>query len=102
MKPLGRDAGPLIVGASLAGVCAAESARRAGYDGAITLLGGEPHLPYDRPPLSREFLRGERPVNRYFTKQTLRGQLASTRGWHEVPPPDRSAGDLEPRPRVQR
>jgi NADPH-dependent 2,4-dienoyl-CoA reductase/sulfur reductase-like enzyme len=33
-----------------------EGARRAGYDGALVLIGAEPHLPYDRPPLSKEFL----------------------------------------------
>jgi NADPH-dependent 2,4-dienoyl-CoA reductase/sulfur reductase-like enzyme len=46
----------VVVGASLAGLRAVESARRAGFDGAITLVGAEQHLPYDRPPLSKEFL----------------------------------------------
>jgi NADPH-dependent 2,4-dienoyl-CoA reductase/sulfur reductase-like enzyme len=46
----------LVVGASLAGLRAAESARRSGFTGTITLLGAEEHLPYDRPPLSKEFL----------------------------------------------
>ena len=46
----------VIVGASLAGVRAAEAARARGHDGPITLIGGEPHLPYDRPPLSKAFL----------------------------------------------
>ncbi len=48
-----------IVGASLAGLRAAESLRRGDYDGPITLIGAEPHLPYDRPPLSKQFLSGE-------------------------------------------
>ena len=47
-----------IVGASLAGIRAAETLRRDGYDGAITLIGDEPHKPYDRPPLSKQFLAG--------------------------------------------
>lgn len=46
----------VIVGASRAGLYAAEGARRAGHQGRITLIGAEPHLPYDRPPLSKEFL----------------------------------------------
>ncbi|MEV6340480.1 FAD-dependent oxidoreductase [Nocardia vinacea] len=46
----------VVVGASLAGVRAVEGARKAGYAGAITLIGDEPYLPYDRPPLSKAFL----------------------------------------------
>jgi len=46
----------VVVGASLAGLRAVESARRAGFAGLITLIGAEEHLPYDRPPLSKEFL----------------------------------------------
>ena len=49
----------VIVGASLAGAKAAEGARDAGYDGRIVLVGDEPHLPYERPPLSKAVLRGE-------------------------------------------
>jgi NADPH-dependent 2,4-dienoyl-CoA reductase/sulfur reductase-like enzyme len=46
----------VVVGASLAGLRAVEAARRAGFAGEITLVGAEEHLPYDRPPLSKEFL----------------------------------------------
>ena len=49
----------VVVGASLGGHFAVENLRRAKYAGKITLIGEEPHLPYDRPPLSKEFLRGE-------------------------------------------
>jgi len=49
----------VIVGASLAGARAAHSVRAAGHDGTLTLIGAEPHLPYDRPPLSKEFLTGD-------------------------------------------
>jgi 3-phenylpropionate/trans-cinnamate dioxygenase ferredoxin reductase subunit len=49
----------VIVGASLAGVSAAKSLRRLGFDGTITLVGDEPHPPYQRPPLSKQFLAGE-------------------------------------------
>ncbi|MEU0134950.1 FAD-dependent oxidoreductase [Streptomyces sp. NPDC006296] len=48
----------LVVGASAAGLATAEALRRKGYDGTLTLLGGEPHLPYDRPPLSKQVLAG--------------------------------------------
>src|SRR6266550_116022 len=48
-----------IVGTSLAGLRAAETLRRDGFDGRIVAIGAEPHLPYDRPPLSKEFLRGD-------------------------------------------
>ncbi|MFJ7216258.1 NAD(P)/FAD-dependent oxidoreductase [Amycolatopsis sp. NPDC098790] len=47
-----------VVGASLAGVRAAQELRAQGYDGGIVLIGSEAHLPYDRPPLSKAFLAG--------------------------------------------
>jgi len=47
-----------VVGTSLAGLRAIETLRREGYDGRIVAIGAEPHLPYDRPPLSKEFLAG--------------------------------------------
>ncbi len=50
----------VVVGASLAGLRAAEALRREGFDGTLTILGDEPHAPYDRPPLSKELLAGER------------------------------------------
>lgn len=46
----------VIVGAGLAGAKTAEALRDAGYTGAITLVGDERHLPYERPPLSKEYL----------------------------------------------
>jgi NADPH-dependent 2,4-dienoyl-CoA reductase/sulfur reductase-like enzyme len=49
----------VIVGASLAGLRAAETLRREGYEGRLALVGDERHLPYDRPPLSKELLAGE-------------------------------------------
>ena len=48
-----------IVGASLAGLNAAEALRREGFDGPVTLIGAETHLPYDRPPLSKQVLAGD-------------------------------------------
>lgn len=50
----------VIVGASLAGARAAEGAREAGFEGSIVLIGDEPERPYERPPLSKDYLRGER------------------------------------------
>ncbi|MFF0447898.1 NAD(P)/FAD-dependent oxidoreductase [Streptomyces sp. NPDC004609] len=45
-----------VVGASLAGLRAAEQLRAAGHTGPVTVFGAEPHLPYNRPPLSKELL----------------------------------------------
>jgi NADPH-dependent 2,4-dienoyl-CoA reductase/sulfur reductase-like enzyme len=52
-----------VVGAGLAGLHTCEALRRRGYDGRVVLIGAEPHPPYDRPPLSKEVLRGERPAD---------------------------------------
>jgi NADPH-dependent 2,4-dienoyl-CoA reductase/sulfur reductase-like enzyme len=53
----------VIVGASLAGLRAAEAARKADPDVEITLIGAEAHLPYDRPPLSKAYLNPEEDVD---------------------------------------
>jgi NADPH-dependent 2,4-dienoyl-CoA reductase/sulfur reductase-like enzyme len=50
-----------VVGASLAGLSAARSLRKQGYDGRLVVIGDELHRPYDRPPLSKEFLAGSLP-----------------------------------------
>jgi 3-phenylpropionate/trans-cinnamate dioxygenase ferredoxin reductase subunit len=47
-----------IVGASLAGAKAAQRLREEGFDGRVVLIGAEPERPYERPPLSKEYLRG--------------------------------------------
>ena len=49
----------VIVGSSLAAVRAAETLRQNGHTGTITLIGVEPGMPYDRPPLSKKYLAGE-------------------------------------------
>ena len=54
----------VIVGASLAGLRAAQAARAAGFDGDLVIVGDEPHLPYTRPPLSKELLAGEHSIDR--------------------------------------
>ncbi|MGW5655299.1 NAD(P)/FAD-dependent oxidoreductase [Streptomyces humi] len=51
----------VVAGASMAGLRAAEQLRAAGWTGAITLVGAEPHMPYNRPPLSKEVLAGRAP-----------------------------------------
>ena len=47
-----------VIGASLAGLSAARALRDQGFDGELTIVGGEARRPYDRPPLSKEFLAG--------------------------------------------
>ncbi|MDT7635971.1 MAG: 3-phenylpropionate/trans-cinnamate dioxygenase ferredoxin reductase component [Pseudonocardiales bacterium] len=47
-----------VVGASLAGVSTARALREQGFDGRLTVVGDEPHPPYDRPPLSKDYLAG--------------------------------------------
>ena len=59
-KPhVGTSAGIVIVGGGLAAARTAEQLRRSGYGGAVTIVSDEDHLPYDRPPLSKEVLRAE-------------------------------------------
>lgn len=53
-----------VVGASLAGLNAAETLRREGFTGRLVLFGDETHRPYDRPPLSKEIARGEWPLEK--------------------------------------
>ncbi|MEY9912862.1 3-phenylpropionate/trans-cinnamate dioxygenase ferredoxin reductase subunit [Catenulispora sp. MAP12-49] len=47
-----------VVGASLAGLSTVRTLRAEGYEGSLTIIGAERHEPYDRPPLSKEFLKG--------------------------------------------
>jgi 3-phenylpropionate/trans-cinnamate dioxygenase ferredoxin reductase subunit len=64
----------VVIGASQGGGTAAATLREQGYDGRIVLIGAEPLPPYERPPLSKEFLRGER----QFEDAYLRPD-----GWYE-------------------
>src|SRR5229473_1615909 len=59
----------VIVGASLAGAKAAETLRSEGFEGRIVLIGAEPHRPYERPPLSKDFLRGEAEREKVYVHQ---------------------------------
>ncbi|MGW1873754.1 NAD(P)/FAD-dependent oxidoreductase [Streptomyces sp. NPDC001975] len=54
-----KDGRIVIVGASLAGLRAAEGLREEGFTGSVTVVGDEPHPPYDRPPLSKQVLLGQ-------------------------------------------
>jgi 3-phenylpropionate/trans-cinnamate dioxygenase ferredoxin reductase subunit len=68
----------VIVGASLAGGRAAAELRERGFEGHIRLIGAEPQLPYERPPLSKDYLRGE---------SDLAGALVHDEAWwreHDV------------------
>ena len=59
----------VVVGASLAGLRAVETLRTAGFDGPITVVGAEPHVPYDRPPLSKRLLSGEWEADRILLRK---------------------------------
>jgi 3-phenylpropionate/trans-cinnamate dioxygenase ferredoxin reductase subunit len=65
----------VIVGAGMAGGKAAETLREEGFDGRIVLLGAESDRPYERPPLSKDYLRGESERNAIFLQQDA--------GWYE-------------------
>jgi NADPH-dependent 2,4-dienoyl-CoA reductase/sulfur reductase-like enzyme len=58
---LAPDGAAVVVGASLAGWRAVETLRAEGFEGTLTLVGAERHLPYDRPPLSKQVLAGTWP-----------------------------------------
>jgi 3-phenylpropionate/trans-cinnamate dioxygenase ferredoxin reductase subunit len=54
-----RNVDILIVGGGLAGASCAEGLREGGFDGSVLLVGREPHPPYQRPPITKDMLRGE-------------------------------------------
>ena len=60
--------GMVIIGAGHAAGQAAASLRQAKYDGAITIIGDEPHVPYQRPPLSKQYLSGEQNLDRVYLR----------------------------------
>jgi NADPH-dependent 2,4-dienoyl-CoA reductase/sulfur reductase-like enzyme len=60
----------VVVGASLAGLRACETLREEGFTGRLTLVGAEPELPYDRPPLSKKLLGGEWEPERIRLRKT--------------------------------
>jgi 3-phenylpropionate/trans-cinnamate dioxygenase ferredoxin reductase component len=58
VAPIRSDGRIVIAGAGIAGVRTAEQLRRQGFGGEVVVIGAEPHRPYDRPPLSKQYLRG--------------------------------------------
>lgn len=58
----------IIIGAGQCGLKAAETLRQQGYEGGLVLIGDEPHAPYQRPPLSKAFLKGELTLDRLMLK----------------------------------
>jgi 3-phenylpropionate/trans-cinnamate dioxygenase ferredoxin reductase subunit len=59
----------VIVGASLSGAKAAETLRAEGFDGRVVLIGAEPERPYERPPLSKDYLQGESERDKAFVHE---------------------------------
>jgi NADPH-dependent 2,4-dienoyl-CoA reductase/sulfur reductase-like enzyme len=66
---VGRVTDLLVVGASLAGLRAVEAVRNDGFEGSVTLVGAEEHLPYDRPPLSKDHLADDEPGDSTYREQ---------------------------------
>ncbi len=64
----------VIIGAGLAAAKAAATLREKGHDGSITVVGEEPHAPYERPPLSKDLLQGE---------SSLEDALVQDPSWYE-------------------
>ncbi|WP_328939023.1 FAD-dependent oxidoreductase [Streptomyces tauricus] len=60
----------VVVGASLSGLYAARELRAQGFDGRLVVVGDEPHRPYDRPPLSKDFLTGRADEDRLALSDT--------------------------------
>lgn len=59
----------VVVGASLAGLRAAETLRNQGHESPVVVVGAERHMPYDRPPLSKKVLAGEWEPERVFLRR---------------------------------
>lgn len=59
-----------IIGGGLAGAKAAEALRDSGFDGQITLFADEEHLPYERPPLSKEYLAGKKALSDFTVQNS--------------------------------
>src|SRR5664279_6253153 len=63
-EPVPSDGTVVVIGASLAGLRAAEEVRHEGHSGPVVVVGEETHAPYDRPPLSKQLLSGKWDVER--------------------------------------
>jgi 3-phenylpropionate/trans-cinnamate dioxygenase ferredoxin reductase component len=94
LKP---DGTVVVVGASLAGWRAVETLRTEKFEGTITLVGDEPHLPYDRPPLSKQILAGTWPAEKAVLadrRRTSELQVHERVG-HAAVRLDAAAGEVE-------
>jgi 3-phenylpropionate/trans-cinnamate dioxygenase ferredoxin reductase component len=87
----------VIVGGGLAGAKAAEALREQGFDGRIVLVGAEEHLPYERPPLSKDYLAGKAELDSVFvhTAQWYESKRIELRLGTEVISIDRPAHQVE-------
>ena len=61
----------VIIGAGQVAATAVEALRREGYKGRLIIIGDEPQLPYQRPPLSKKFLAGELQLDRLLVKPLI-------------------------------
>src|SRR4051794_24394157 len=61
----------VIIGGGFAGAKAAETLREEGFDGRVVLVGAEPERPYERPPLSKDYLRGEAEAKPYVHEESF-------------------------------
>lgn len=68
MTDLGAEQKVVVIGAGQAGLAAAARLRALGYEGMITMVGEEPHYPYQRPPLSKAYVLGEMTRDRLFLR----------------------------------
>jgi hypothetical protein len=89
----------VIVGAGHGGAQAAIALRQAQFSGTIALIGAEPELPYERPPLSKEFLCADKPFERMLIRpeafwREQRIELLSGRRWFQSMP----TRDVSPAP----
>src|SRR4051812_50223227 len=87
----------VIVGASLTGLRAAEALRDEGFTGSLTIIGDERHEPYDRPPLSKQVLKGWVPADHTKLPRRRAGEAegrlgAAAPGLDRARPPVRLAG----------
>lgn len=83
----------IIVGASLAGAKAAETLREQGFEGRVVLIGSESQRPYQRPPLSKDYLRGDAGLDR-GTANISRKRVIARFGHQNV----LADGQIGPRP----
>src|SRR5258707_10487890 len=68
MSTAGRIDTMVVRGANIAGASAVETVRREGYDGRLVLVGAEPDMPYERPPLSKDVLLGTMPPEHVYLR----------------------------------